>query len=97
MSRSMLAPVPAPTLGVSSLPRTRRTHPGCKLTPAQRIIAGHAFSSAAWLEQVAGAFSDPPALRCPREGGRERHVDDPSSRQGAGGAFSSVPTLWGLR
>ena len=97
MSRSMLSPVPARAVGVSSLPRTRGTHPGSKLTPAQRIIAGHAVSFAAWLEQAAGAFSDPLALRCPREAGRERHVADPSSRQGAGGASYSVPSLWGLR
>jgi hypothetical protein len=63
MSRPMLSPVAALEVGVSSLPRTRRKRPGSlTLTPAQRVIAGRAFSSTAWLEQATSASSAPSSV-----------------------------------
>lgn len=63
MSRSMLSPAAALAVGVSSLPLTRTTHPGSPtLTPAQRVIAGNAFSSGAWLDQATSASSAPSSV-----------------------------------
>jgi hypothetical protein len=96
MSRPMLPPVAALAVGVSSLPLTRRKHHGTRiLTPAQRMIAGRAFSSAA--EQATSTWSDPPALRCRRKAVRERPAGDPSLQLRVGRAPSSVPSLCGGR
>lgn len=62
MPRSMLSPVAALAVGVSSLPLTRRTHPGSLTLTAQRIIAGHAFSSAAWLDRVTSTSAAPSSV-----------------------------------
>ena len=96
MPRSILSPVAALEVGVSFVPPTRTLHPGSRtLTPGQRISAGRAFYSAAWLDQATSTLLDPPALKRRRESGRERHAGDVPWERRAALATARVPSVDG--
>jgi len=96
MSRPIFSPAAPVEVGVSSAPPPRAQHPGRhNLKPGQRLIDGRVFYSAAWLDQVAGALSEPPAPKRRREAGRERDAGDDPSQRRAGGVPASAPGVGG--
>jgi len=85
MSRPIFSPAAPVEVGVSSAPPPRAQHPGRhNLKPGQRLIDGHVFYSAAWLDRAPSALSEAPAPKRCKDARRERDArDDPSPRRAA--------------
>jgi hypothetical protein len=60
MSGSFFSPAAPVELGPSIVPPPQAQRVGIRtLRPGYRIVAGHVFYSAAWLDETAGGFSEP--------------------------------------